>query len=144
MPRSKFAYRKRMPKKKTYRRRKRANPVVRLTKFPSTGLPSSVLIKHKYFYTNSPTSTTTAWTNIMRLNSLYDPDATGVGNQPYYRDQMANLYASYRVYGVKVTITMVSEAGTIAFGMKAQPDTTTITNATLGFERPMTKTAIIS
>lgn len=144
MARTKYANKKRLPKKRYYRRRKRLNPTVRLTRFPSTGLPSSVLIKHKYFYTNSPTSTTTAWTNLMRLNSLYDPDATGVGAQPYYRDQMAALYASYRVYAVKVTLTMVSESGTIAFGMKAQPDTSTLATANLGFERPLTKTAIIA
>lgn len=38
------------------------------------------------------------------LNSLYDPDVSGTGGQPYYYDQLTNLYNRYRVYGCKVQI----------------------------------------
>lgn len=34
-------------------------------------------------------------------SSIYDPDLTGVGHQPYWRDQYATLYNKYRVWGVK-------------------------------------------
>jgi hypothetical protein len=34
---------------------------------------------------------------VMRLNSLFDPNSTGVGHQPYGFDQLALLYAKYRV-----------------------------------------------
>ncbi len=36
-----------------------------------------------------------------RLNSLYDPDYTGAGHQPYGFDQMSGLYSKYRVDKVK-------------------------------------------
>lgn len=41
----------------------------------------------------------------MSLNSLYDPDITGFGHQPYGYDQMTALYRRYLVSGVKVDIT---------------------------------------
>lgn len=34
---------------------------------------------------------------VMRLNSLYDPDYTGSGHQPYGFDQMSGMYQKYRV-----------------------------------------------
>lgn len=42
---------------------------------------------------------------LFRLNSLYDPDRTGLGAQPHFFDQLAALYSRYRVYGAKVTFT---------------------------------------
>lgn len=35
---------------------------------------------------------------VFKLNSLHDPDATGVGHQPYGRDQWAAFYNKYYVY----------------------------------------------
>jgi hypothetical protein len=35
--------------------------------------------------------------HIFRLNSIFDPDATGVGHQPYGHDTLALMYARYRV-----------------------------------------------
>ena len=37
---------------------------------------------------------------VWRLNSLFDPDLTGVGHQPYYYDQVSFLYMFYRVFEV--------------------------------------------
>lgn len=42
--------------------------------------------------------------NTYRLNSLYDPDLTGAGHQPYGYDQISALYRRYLVRGVKITI----------------------------------------
>jgi len=35
---------------------------------------------------------------VFNMNSLFDPDQTGVGHQPYGFDQLAALFAHYRVY----------------------------------------------
>lgn len=43
-----------------------------------------------------------------RLNSLYDPNLTGTGHQPYGRDTLATLYNRYRVYKCSYVITGVS------------------------------------
>lgn len=37
-------------------------------------------------------------------SSIYDPDLTGVGHQPLWRDQLALLYNRYRVIGVKYEV----------------------------------------
>ncbi len=41
---------------------------------------------------------------VIRLNSLFDPNATGVGHQPYGFDQLALIYAKYRVISCRVVI----------------------------------------
>lgn len=35
--------------------------------------------------------------HVFRLNSIFDPDVTGVGHQPAYHDQWSALYNKYRV-----------------------------------------------
>jgi len=42
---------------------------------------------------------------IFRGNSLYDPDYTGVGGQPYGHDQWSTIYASYIVLRSRIRVT---------------------------------------
>lgn len=51
----------------------------------------------------------------MSLNSIYDPNSSGVGHQPYGHDTMALIYTSYKVFGclVKLIITDPSEDGLV-------------------------------
>lgn len=42
--------------------------------------------------------------HLFRLNSLYDPDFTGIGHQPRGFDQMMAFYQKYRVYGCKIDV----------------------------------------
>lgn len=39
---------------------------------------------------------------VFSLNSLYDPDVTGIGHQPYGFDQLMALYNHYTVVGARV------------------------------------------
>lgn len=39
-----------------------------------------------------------------RGNSIYDPDYTGVGCQPYGHDELAALFQLYKVYSSKITV----------------------------------------
>lgn len=43
-----------------------------------------------------------------RMNSLYDPDYTGSGHQPYGFDQMSGLYSKYRVDRCKFELTFTT------------------------------------
>lgn len=45
-------------------------------------------------------------------SSLYDPDFSGTGHQPYLRDQWASFYSYYRVHGIKYEIHL-TQRGTI-------------------------------
>lgn len=42
-----------------------------------------------------------------RMNSLFDPDYTGVGHQPQWFDQLSAVYNFYKVLGSKITVTFV-------------------------------------
>lgn len=50
---------------------------------------------------------------VFRMNSLYDPNYTGTGHQPRYRDQIAQIYSKYCVITSKAYIEILS-SGTSA------------------------------
>jgi len=47
---------------------------------------------------------------VYRLNSVFDPDSTGVGGQPDGFDQLKTLYGRYRVVACKVKVQCVGQA----------------------------------
>jgi len=53
--------------------------------------------------------------NVYRMNSIFDPDFTGGGHQPYGRDQWANFYNRYRVesFSYRITATTNGVSNTI-------------------------------
>lgn len=113
--------------------------------YPGSGLPNTLIMKHDYYEVLTIVSSTTAATNVYRLNSIFDPDATGVGNAVYYYDQMKLLYGKYCVYGVKVSCTLACESGvSMVMGFKAQNDQTVLTDASLALERPDAKSRIVT
>lgn len=86
---------------------------------------------------------------VYRLNSLYDPDFTGAGHQPYGYDQMIALYTKYLVSGVKVEVILTDpSADGIVVGMMVQPSTSTYTITGHGVdqikEKPMAITRVIN
>nr|QKI29027.1 Cap [Kummerowia striata CRESS virus] len=53
---------------------------------------------------------TTSYQQVFRANSIYDPDYTGSGHQPYFRDTWASMYDYYSVLACKYTIRMYNAA----------------------------------
>lgn len=114
------AMKARLAKGKKYRQQMKA----RLRKFTrrtksSIGLPNigrsslyprSQILKLKYVdniaMTVSATSGLPAYYTF-RTNSLYDPNYTGGGHQPFFRDQLAAAYKSYVVYGAYYRVTFL-------------------------------------
>jgi hypothetical protein len=47
-----------------------------------------------------------------RANSLFDPDFTSTGHQPFYYDQYISVYEKYRVYAAKICIRVLNSAST--------------------------------
>jgi hypothetical protein len=77
------------------------------------GLPPTLNVLFKYvYYGNFSASTTSTSENKFNLNSCYDPDATGVGNQPRYYDQLCTLtlYNVCHVNSVRYKIKAVNKA----------------------------------
>lgn len=64
---------------------------------------------------------------VFRLGSLFDPNATGVGHQPYLYDQISPLYWKYIVYGATVQIdyTSTPDANLVVMYMVANSAATT-------------------
>ena len=108
--------RRMMPQSKTkrpvrrYRRRFRRPYRRMITTRIGRPVPEKTLTKLVYAQTSFITCSvyTAAMTgvNVIRANSIFNPDATGAGHQPLWRDQLAVLYGRYRVHGMKYKITL--------------------------------------
>lgn len=74
---------------------------------PNTPLPTKLKVNLRFAQNISlnPNVTGVA-TQVYRANDLYDPDFTGVGNQPRGFDQLMTLYDHFVVIGSKITVMM--------------------------------------
>jgi len=61
------------------------------------GFPDRYECSLKYVEEVTFSGTGTTTNQVMRLNSLFDPNFTGVGHQPKYYDQLAAVYGTYIV-----------------------------------------------
>lgn len=53
-----------------------------------------------------------AGTYTFRGNSLFDPDYTSTGHQPYYYDQLSAIYSRYRVFSSRIRAAAMNNVGT--------------------------------
>lgn len=118
-------------KNKNRRKNKRAKAMtlsgsgrLPLGRFRQTDIPDETCIKFVYSDYRTITSSTFQGEYVYRLNSLFDPDNTGVGGQPDGFDQWKALYGVYRVVACDVEIQAVGGNG---FGLLAIAPTTTAT-----------------
>jgi hypothetical protein len=74
------------------------------------GFPKSIITKLRYCDNYSLTSTTGAVARqFMSANGIFDPDITGSGHQPMWRDNYAAIYNNYVVLGSKITVHFQSQ-----------------------------------
>lgn len=68
------------------------------------GFPNTIITKLTYcdFVTLTSTLGSVAY-QVCRANSVFDPDYTGTGHQPMWRDNFASIYDQYTVIGSKIT-----------------------------------------
>jgi len=101
------------------------------------------LVTLKYFDFIPLSVTTLAVSQYtFRLNSLFDPDRTGTGHQPYGRDTLAALYNRYRVYKTGWRVEMPSNSQTFSAVVVPSNGTftaTTLADFTLAIELPYSK-----
>lgn len=79
-----------------------------------------------------------------RCNSLFDPDYTGIGHQPYGFDQWKNFYQQYYVYKAAISVSFnnnnnVNTSGNVYLERVGDPDAET--NISTVMERPGTRVA---
>lgn len=107
-------------------------------------MPTSLVTKFTYGY-HGYTSGVALDTNIIRLNSLYDPDFSATGHQPAGFDNMAALYNRYRVDKVEIRFWFTSTSTTPSI-ITAVPnnDATAFVEANNAMEQPFARTFTVS
>lgn len=75
-----------------------------------SAVPRTMNLKLKFGDMHHLTDASSTHYHAFRANSLYDPDYTGVGNQPRGFDQWAAFYQFYRVNAVRVEATFMNTA----------------------------------
>lgn len=80
---------------------------------PFMPLPNRFKTKLKYVETNlalNPGVAGTVAGYFISANSLFDPNATGVGHQPMGFDQMMTFYKRYNVIGARIKVTFYQDS----------------------------------
>lgn len=102
-----------MPRRR--RQRRNNNGYGRSNRVPRTTIreivPDSVMVQLPYTDSYQRTPGTPTDVLAFRLNSLYDPDVTFTGHQPYGFDQWATFYQKYRVWKVDIECWVNSSGG---------------------------------
>ncbi len=80
---------------------------------------------------------------VMRLNSVFDPDLTGTGHQPYGFDTLASIYTKYKVFAITAEISFSDPSAdglivSVAFQSPGNPITITGASPDTVMERPGT------
>lgn len=79
----------------------------------SPGMPEQLFVKLNYSQEVSTTVGTAVFLyHDFKINSLFDPDYTGVGHQPIGFDQYSAFFKKYRVYGMKYNIEFYADTST--------------------------------
>lgn len=131
--------------RKRYRKFGKGKPTTLVTYGPKI-VPDRYMCKLTYTISNNYTSEVgVPLDQVIRGNSLYDPDATGFGGQPTGLDQIANLYYQYTVLASKVKFSAVNTNANAA-EMVLVPDTNVNgeTSIELLQTRPYAKTRLLA
>lgn len=109
---------------KSTTKRARTTPVVRRSKFSQgppglgtqfnivnlgAGFPKRVLVKLRYTETITLSTTGDLANHLFRANSIFDPNFTGTGHQPYWHDEFSAVYGFYTVVGSRIRADFVQQ-----------------------------------
>lgn len=114
------------------------------------GLPRQVFTSLTYTqsFTVSDTGVSTVAAYYQyRLNSLFDPDYSGVGHQPYMRDTLSTLYRYAVIYATKVELYVASNTSMSlphGINIRATRSAAAPTDFDLERERPYGKSLVVS
>jgi len=95
------------------------------------GFPTKLVTKLRYCDIHQLTSTAgSIGKQLYNINSTFDPDQTGTGHQPMYRDTYAGIYDQYAVVSAKITVIFISNAATSAMLVGTVVDDDSSTSST--------------
>jgi len=124
---AKIIRRKRVQRKRVAKRRSPTTLVNRALH----PIPSRFITKMKY---SEFVNTDTFGQYVFNLNSIFDPNRTGTGHQPYGFDTLATLYNRYRVIACGYRLQVAGDAPT-AYVMSAIPGNEIINPLTISEAR---------
>lgn len=103
------------------------------------GIPDTQYTVIRYVDLVSFTGSTSSYT--FRANSLFDPDFTSTGHQPYYFDQFIASYEKYRVFKthIKLRVTNISQTDVSEVVLVPGSQIPTLTSLSLAREMPRSK-----
>jgi len=123
------------PKRKTGKKTKRpARKATMLVNKALHPVPQRFITKQKYSQTFTLNTLVNSY--IFNLNSVFDPDRSGVGHQPYGYDTLATLYNRYRVIGCSWVINGYCPSTAVRIGCIAANDQPTLVSMSDLIERP--------
>lgn len=111
VPKARPSYRKRRGVRRMYRKKGRYPKIPRFGALWKNPIPQQA--RYRFVYNDTDFSSTMAFPayqghQVWRGNSLFDPDLTGAGVQPYGFDQLCagagTAFSRYRVYASKITL----------------------------------------
>lgn len=121
-------------RKKFYRKPRFARPLT-----STSGLPGNYPMRMRYadVLNISVPAYGVPVLHQFNLNSIYDPDRTGGGHQPYFRDQMAQFYDFYKVRSCNFKFVLTTfENRHYIVSVRPDDNVTIVSNLTLEMERP--------
>lgn len=86
-------------------------------------IPARQIVKMKYSQAVQ-TNVGVAYNYQFNLNSIFDPDRTGTGHQPYGHDTVATLYNRYRVISCSYVLQCYNGSTAIRYGCIPQNEPT--------------------
>lgn len=137
--------------KKKYAKRRKSKS---MTKYSGSGLSAnypltkSFKFKTRYVDVNvavNPGALGTPGSYIFSLNSLFDPDTTGVGHQPVGYDQLMVMYDHYTVIGARARVSATNQDTTNAqiICLQLKDNATPVTNSETLLENGMNRWAML-
>lgn len=128
------------------RRKKGEARLIRGVRPPNFGFPPTITTKLRYADNLVLLSTLGVRAlNVYAANGIFDPDITGVGHQPLYRDNFAALYDQYVVIGSKITVTFASvTTGPMICGINGDDDSSSTLTVTTLEEQNNSKSCLSS
>ena len=109
---------KKRTKSSTRKRRKALSVIPR----PVKCFPNSMKFTMRYCDNITiPNHNAGAGPYCFRMNSIFDPDHTGVGHQPRFHDQVAGIYHKYCVIGARAYIELLSSGTSSVAGGIGNP-----------------------
>lgn len=92
-------------KKSPHRRARKGRQPLGAQMGSSIGFPKEKVVKMRYVsYAVLTSNGASMGVYKFRANSIFDPDETGAGHQPYTSDQWAQFYNHYQVLGSKIKV----------------------------------------